>query len=706
MPVRCNRCWRTPACRHIPSRTSEEKQIDSFLERWHRLAFPGALDAGAQRLERLRRTLQENRPVRDLCGNPLLLTLIALLNRGGELPKQRHRVYERTVELMAEHWEANKHLGASRALGFDLADKKRFLRQLAFHMMVKLPDGAGNAIRQRDLVSFAAKFCAHEYTLDSEAAQARAEQLIAHLRERNYVLTLLGGQTFGFVHKTFLEYLTAAEIHAQFQRQDWTLAEIKEVFKTHWQDQAWEETLTLICGMLEEERPEQVVELLQAVLRRIDPFGVHSIQPVVAFATRCIVEVRQLEQEPVRSFAQRLTDVMVQSSRRWHSVDKILSSFRLCGSAWPGASRILEATRKSISQQERTSTVQNRDLSNCLFSISLCSPPERVNQLKQLVANNSPSFLLGSFIREAARLGNWSEQEILSLEQLIERSPETVRISAWIALLTTGVRSAISRIADILRRSKHWHERTEAAVTLARFPEWRTEAVDTLLTLWQSPPQALSIHGMEDNIRSLVEAAAPEPSIRARVRSLLSSKIPHIRYAVAREMALLWRDNEALQIGLMTFRTSTIFLVTNFQHSTIARVTFPLHARPSTRSWTISLPSRTGLRGSPLHSGTCFEILLAQHNSSKRSRSLINPLQRSSLKPLHCSSKFRKRRAMVLKPWRNWLRKRWTPPFGNRGCRYLLHMPMIRMSWQFCSALCDPALRRIFALKLHLRWHL
>jgi len=158
----------------------DEKQIDTFLESWHRLAFPGALDAGARRLERLRRTLQANRPVRDLCGNPLLLTLIALLNRGGELPKQRHRLYERTVELMAEHWEANKQLGGNGSLGFDLADKKRFLRQLAFQMMTKLEGGSGNAIREGDLGVFASAFCAREYNLKPEEARARAKQLIHH----------------------------------------------------------------------------------------------------------------------------------------------------------------------------------------------------------------------------------------------------------------------------------------------------------------------------------------------------------------------------------------------------------------------------------------------------------------------------------------------------------------------------------------------
>ena len=37
-----------------------------------------------------------------------LLSWIALLERDAELPKQRHWLYERTMERMAEHWQANK----------------------------------------------------------------------------------------------------------------------------------------------------------------------------------------------------------------------------------------------------------------------------------------------------------------------------------------------------------------------------------------------------------------------------------------------------------------------------------------------------------------------------------------------------------------------------------------------------------------------
>jgi HipA-like protein len=523
------------------------KQIDAFIERWHRLAFPGALEAGARRLERLRSTLRENRAVRDLCGNPLLLTLIALLNRGGELPKQRHRLYERTIELMADNWEANKQLNGNGAIGFDLADKKRFLRRLAYRMMTDLPGGAGNAIRERDLIAFASEFCAREYNLDPEKARTRAEQLIAHLRERNYVLTLLGGQTFGFVHKTFLEYLTAAEIHARFQRQEWTLEEIKTVFKKHWRDQAWEETLTLICGMLEEERPEQVVDLLQAVIERIDPLDSddRAVGTFVAFATRCLVEVRQLEQEPIHSFAVRLTDWAVENPIS-DSRDRLLSALRLCGPAWPGRERFASACQADI----RGAAPHTHHLAASCW-LALSEQRERLTLLKQFLPNERASRFAGTWIREAGLLGEWSHDDLCALESLIATSPHAIQLTCWIALLDTGATTAALQIGKILRRSQDVQERYVAATALLQAPAWRTEAANAFISLLQSPREDWRF---DRELRTVVEIAEPDPAFRARARALLSSTSSRVRYIAARDMSFIWQDDDAVQAWIGSFR--------------------------------------------------------------------------------------------------------------------------------------------------------
>ncbi|MGK3965364.1 HipA N-terminal domain-containing protein [Sorangium sp. So ce118] len=522
----------------------DERQIDAFLERWHRLAFPGAPEAAARRLERLRQTLKESRPVRELCSNPLLLTLIALLNRGAELPRQRHRLYERAVDLMAEQWEANKHLAAASAVQFDLASKKRFLRKLAFLMMTELTGGSGNAVRQQDLIAFAASFCAEEYGLRAEEAQATAEQLIQHLRERNYILALSGGQTFGFVHKTFLEYLAAAEIHARFRTHEWGLDEITAVFKKSWQDQAWEETLTLICGMLEEERPQRVIELLQSVIENVDPFEDYRIFCFVSFAIRCMAEIRLLDQEPVRSFARRLTDcILGYHVRLWAVMDKLPSALRLRGPEWPDAARIVAAAFERTVQDDHHNTIFA--LHKCALAVS--TRQERVTRLIELASNQPHESQLIDGIMEAGRPGEWTAAEASSLHDAVEKLKEPTKTRAWIALLDSGMTSAARPIAAVMRGHKDAQLRVHAALALLRIPEWRSDAVSTLVDALRSGYEPVS----SKELQGLLEAAE-EPALREQVRCLLHMDSAHVRERVARQIALYWRDEEALSIWMGT----------------------------------------------------------------------------------------------------------------------------------------------------------
>ncbi|WP_437299044.1 HipA N-terminal domain-containing protein [Sorangium sp. So ce426] len=526
-------------------REFDAQQIDAFLERWHGLAFPSAPEAAARRLERLRQTLKESRPVRELCSNPLLLTLIALLNRGAELPRQRHRLYERAVDLMAEQWEANKLLAAAGAVQFDLASKKRFLRKLAFLMMTELTGGSGNAVRQRDLIAFAASFCAEAYGIRAEEAQARAEQLIQHLRERNYILALIGGQTFGFVHKTFLEYLAAEEIHARFRTHEWGLDEVKAVFRKNWQDQTWEETLTLICGMIEEERPQQVIELLQSVLEDVDPFEEYRIFHFASFAIRCMAEIRLLDQEPVRSFARKLTDcILGYHFTPWFPTNDLPSALRLRGPEWPDTARIIAA---AIEANPHPNDQNNFFILNqCAFAVS--TKQERVTRLTEFVFNQTNESHLSNGIMEAGRLGEWTPAETSLLRDAIEKLKEPTKTKAWIALLNSGMAWAASLVAAVMRGHEDPRLRYSAALALLRIPEWRSEAVSTVVDVLRSGSDQVS----SENFELLLEAAEVPP-LREQVRSLLHVDSDRVREWVAREIALHWHDEEALSIWMEAF---------------------------------------------------------------------------------------------------------------------------------------------------------
>lgn len=347
-----------------------DEQIADFLDRWHRLAFPSAPDLGARRHERLKETLANNPTVRDLCRNPLLLTLVALLNRGDELPRRRHKLLERATELMLSQWETNKNLPAGSAIQFDPADKRRYLAELAWHMLTELPEGPGNVIEGEDLERFTIAFCERHFQASALPAAANARALIQHLRERNYILGLLGGTQFGFLHKAFFEYLAAEEAAHRFRSQQWLLSDLKRIFVEYWRDDAWAEILLLICGLLQEDRSEPVVSALQAVLGSAPLIQRAGILPALAFAVRGLVEVRRLDTGPSMALALALNRHIASvlqleqvTNGLWFlpktAEETLRRALNLAAGTWPGGEQALaEVAQKHSYKASQADTLE------------------------------------------------------------------------------------------------------------------------------------------------------------------------------------------------------------------------------------------------------------------------------------------------------------------------------------------------------------
>jgi hypothetical protein len=97
-----------------------------------------------------------------------------------------------------------------------------------------------------------------------EGPREKANGLIEQLRHRNWILCDRGADTYGFVHRTFLEYFCAMEIVHRFEKaRSITFEQLRdEVFGLHWQDETWHEVLKLICGAIDARFSSQIIEFL------------------------------------------------------------------------------------------------------------------------------------------------------------------------------------------------------------------------------------------------------------------------------------------------------------------------------------------------------------------------------------------------------------------------------------------------------------
>src|SRR5262249_50866677 len=89
----------------------DANQIRAFASAWYDASCPDDPPEGSALRERLLGAVQDSAVVAELAGNPMLLTILAIIGRRKELPRERRLVYEHAVSVLIEHWDATgKHL--------------------------------------------------------------------------------------------------------------------------------------------------------------------------------------------------------------------------------------------------------------------------------------------------------------------------------------------------------------------------------------------------------------------------------------------------------------------------------------------------------------------------------------------------------------------------------------------------------------------
>ncbi|TAD79104.1 MAG: NACHT domain-containing protein [Oscillatoriales cyanobacterium] len=285
--------------RHFLLQDLDETQINQFISQWHQLVKRKDEQFLQLRRDRLARAVQQSKQIRELAGNPLLLTMMAILNLHQELPRDRFLLYEQAARVLLHQWDVERALESDPELAtaaLDFRDKQAMLRRVA-RVMQDSPKGLrGNLIREEDLER---EFRDYLKTNDRDNAGAIAKRLIRQLRGRNFMLCAVGPGLYAFVHRTFLEYFCAASFLWDFKETQTLTIEalIAETFGKHWADESWHEVLRLIASELDQKFVEQIIEFLLSV--EVDHsrlLGIHGLDKGVVYnlllASDCLLELK------------------------------------------------------------------------------------------------------------------------------------------------------------------------------------------------------------------------------------------------------------------------------------------------------------------------------------------------------------------------------------------------------------------------------
>ena len=192
----------------------DDERIRRFLVRWcelYAVSRLGATDAvrseGRREGEQLASDVLGNPGVRALAGNPLLLTVLAIVHRAGvRLPDHRVELYAHATRVLVERWNRVRSLsGQSPAPPLKAVDAVRLLGPLALRMI----DEGGSAVVTEEVLRAHIDRALGAGTLRGVTG---ADEVIALFRNALGLLVEQAPGVYAFLHLTLAEYFAAWEL--------------------------------------------------------------------------------------------------------------------------------------------------------------------------------------------------------------------------------------------------------------------------------------------------------------------------------------------------------------------------------------------------------------------------------------------------------------------------------------------------------------
>jgi energy-coupling factor transporter ATP-binding protein EcfA2 len=283
---------------HYTLQDFDRQQVETFVTQWYALALSDRGEDAKSRQMRILRSFDQSSSIRQLAGNPMLLTIMAIIGKHQELPRERWKLYEHAASVLIEHWDVKRHLENLNVeapfIGED--EKKELLRRLAFSMQAGGGGLKGNYVHREQLQGMFEEYLEARFRLSLDRVAIIARLMIEQLRQRNFILSLYGANVYGFVHRAFLEYFCASAFVYKFEKsREIAPQEMKEaVFGGHWNDETWHEVLRLICGMIDERFATDLIKYLtsNALETMKQPRTKDQSSLNLVLAILCLSEVR------------------------------------------------------------------------------------------------------------------------------------------------------------------------------------------------------------------------------------------------------------------------------------------------------------------------------------------------------------------------------------------------------------------------------
>lgn len=234
------------------------QKVDQFIDYWHSAVLVQNLkmtpEEAEKYKERLQASLLQNEPIRRIASNPLICAMICALHfqNGALLSSNKNGLYEDCCKMLLSDRDEVRGVPAYADLSLNYAEKKSILAKFAYWVM---KNGVSDATEECfcRIISNALR------SFDSAKKTLSADSICVYFVERSGLLQVVEVDHLDFIHRSFLEYLTAYQIS---EEEDWG-------FLLHnLDDDSWLETTVLTMGFAPARRAER---FLRDILARAEP---------------------------------------------------------------------------------------------------------------------------------------------------------------------------------------------------------------------------------------------------------------------------------------------------------------------------------------------------------------------------------------------------------------------------------------------------
>lgn len=239
---------------HFEVEKFSDDQILLFINNWYSSIASYSdnnLDYASQEAEKLYHSIKQNSSVYKLACNPLLITIIALINyQGNKLPEKRVQLYDISTTTLLDNWV---QLRNNQRNNVDKDTLIELLAIVAFHIHENYSSGL---IPEKELRTILKE----EYSkinpyLHTKELRQDINDIVSFLREDAGFLFEKGYDEnsealFGFVHLTFQEYYAAMEFVTK-----WKEGGFQDSLKDYVYNSSWTEVVKLAASLLKQNEP-------------------------------------------------------------------------------------------------------------------------------------------------------------------------------------------------------------------------------------------------------------------------------------------------------------------------------------------------------------------------------------------------------------------------------------------------------------------